>query len=130
MNNNHFENLVQSIQNSALFQEVENHLDLIGLGDANLEFSSAEVNAVYACQDLLTLIIFAYSEGYISRMLVTTRLNTVEEFTEAIFEIQTNCWFEVQQFNHFIIYETPIPGFHTHLDDTYSIWESDTQLKG
>ena len=53
---------MQSIQNSSLFTQIQSQLDLVGFGDPNLEFSSAEANAVFACEDLLTLIIFAYAK--------------------------------------------------------------------
>ena len=79
---------MQSIQNSSLFTQIQSQLDLVGFGDPNLEFSSAEANAVFACEeDLLTLIIFAYAKDYLSRMLITCRFNTTEEFAKTIFEI-------------------------------------------
>ena len=104
MNSEEFQNLVHSIQNSELLSEIPYNIDLIGFGEPHLNYSG-EVHSVYSCENHLILIIIAYSVGD-SRMIVTCRFNTISEFENINFELQTNAFLGLQNTNYSIVYET------------------------
>ena len=64
MNNEYFQQLLQSIQDSDLSHELTFNKEFIGFGDPNQPFTSGDVAEFYLSEDLLTIIVLAYSEGY------------------------------------------------------------------
>ena len=99
MNNEYFQQLLQSIQDSDPSHEFTFNKKLISFGDPNQPFTSTNVADNYLSEDLLSIIVLAYSKGY---------FNKIQQLNSTIFELQPNVWFGLNDTNYSIIYETPV----------------------
>ena len=107
MNNEYFQQLLQSIQDSDLSHEHTFYKELIVFGDPIQPFTSGDVAEFYL-EDLLTIIVLAYSEGYYSRMLIICHYNTIQKLNSTLFELQSNVWLGLLGINYSIIDDTPV----------------------
>ena len=107
MNHEHFQELVQSIQNSDLLSEIPYSIDLIGFGNPTAESPSGEIHSIFSSENHLTIIIIAYTVGDL-RMLITCRFDTIAELEGTIFALQADAFFGLEHVNYSIIYETPL----------------------
>ena len=107
MNHKHFQELVQSIQNSYLLSEIP-YIDLIGFGNPTAESLSGEIPSIFSSENHLTIIIIAYTVGDL-RMLITCRFDTIAELEDRIFALQADAFFGLEHVNYSIIYEKPLP---------------------